>query len=122
SFRVERPEDVERFKVKFEEQGIEVLELPVGHETGRGAAIRFLVPFSEHPFEFYYDIERGRTKDESIRSKLPTSSSTRRGLGVRRMDHVNIQTDPGTINQTEGWLREHLGIKRREFIMMPDSP
>jgi len=121
-FRVERAQDVERFKDQLEGQGVEVLELPSGHEAGRGPAIRFLVPHSEHPFELYHDIDKGRTKDESIRSKLLSSSSTRRGLGVRRIDHFNIQTDPGTMNQTEGWLRENLGIKRREFIMMPDSP
>ncbi|WP_336632721.1 MULTISPECIES: VOC family protein [unclassified Microbacterium] len=121
SFRVQRPQDVELFAQELAEQDIEVVEVPSGHEAGRGTAIRFLVPFSEHPFEFYYDIDKPLA-EESERSKLPTSSSKRRGLGVRRLDHFNIQTSPGTINQAEAWLQERMGLKRREFIMMPDHP
>lgn len=121
SFRVQRPQDVELFKEQLEAAEIEVVELPAGHELGRGTAIRFLVPWSEHPFEFYYDIEKPQAPEE-LRSKLPTSSSKRRGLGVRRLDHFNIQTSPGTINQAEAWLQEFMGLKRREFIMMPDHP
>jgi catechol 2,3-dioxygenase len=121
SFRVQRREDVELFHRDLIEEGIDVLEIPSGRESGRGEAIRFLVPWSEHPFEFYFDIQKPRA-EEGIRSRLPSSSSTRRGLGVRRIDHFNIQTSPGTMNQAESWLREQLGFKRREFIMMPDHP
>lgn len=121
SFRVQRPQDVELFRDELEAQEIEVLELPSAHETGRGTAIRFLVPWSEHPFEFYYDIDKPLAPEE-LRSRLPTSSSKRRGLGVRRLDHFNIQTSPGTINQAENWLQEQMGLKRREYIMMPDHP
>lgn len=121
SFRVQRPQDVELFRDQFEASDIEVLELGSGHEHGRGAAIRFLTPWSEHPFEFYYDIEKPLAP-EALRSRLPTSSSKRRGLGVRRLDHFNIQTSPGTINQAERWLQENMGLKRREYIMMPDHP
>ena len=121
SFRVQRPQDVELFKDELERAEIEVLEIASGHETGRGTAIRFLVPWSEHPFEFYYDIDKPTAPDE-LRSRLPSSSSTRRGLGARRIDHFNIQTSPGTINRAEAWLQEWMGLKRREFIMMPDHP
>jgi catechol 2,3-dioxygenase len=121
SFRVQRPEDVELFHDQLLEEEIEVLELASGHEAGRGTAIRFLTPWSEHPFEFYYDIEKPLAQ-ENLRSRLPTSSSKRRGLGARRIDHFNIQTDPGTMNQAEAWLQERMGLKRREFIMMPDHP
>lgn len=121
SFRVARKQDVELFHDQLVDSDIEVLQLSSGHQRGRGEAIRFLVPWSEHPFELYYDIDKPRAA-ESIRSKLPSSSSSRRGLGVRRIDHFNVQTSPGTINQAEAWLRENLGFKRREFIMMPDHP
>lgn len=121
SFRVQRPQDVELFKEELEEQDIEVLEVASGTETGRGTAIRFLAPWGEHPFEFYYDIDKPLAPEE-LRSKLPSSSSKRRGLGVRRLDHFNIQTSPGTINQAEEWLQERMGLKRREYIMMPDHP
>ncbi|MQY21577.1 VOC family protein [Nocardia macrotermitis] len=121
SFRVRRPEDVELFHKQLTESDVEVLELPAGHETGRGTAIRFLIPGGEHPVELYYDIDKPLAPEE-LRSKLPTNSSRRRGWGVRRLDHLNVQTGPSTVNQAEGWLREALGFKRREYIMVPQAP
>ncbi|HWC80490.1 MAG TPA: VOC family protein [Pseudonocardiaceae bacterium] len=120
-FRVKRRQDVELFHQQFEDQGIKSLELAAGHEVGRGEAVRFLVPGSEHPFELYYDIDKPPA-DESIRSKLPSNSSRRRGLGVRRLDHINLQTSPGTVNQAESWLQQGLGFKRREFARLPQAP
>ena len=121
SFRVQRPQDVELFHKQLEQQEIESIELPAGHELGRGEAIRFLVPGSEHPFELYYDIEKPLAPEE-LRSKLPSNSSRRRGVGVRRLDHLNVQTSASTVNQSEQWLREALGFKRREFAMIPQFP
>ncbi|MDH2329151.1 VOC family protein [Cereibacter sp. SYSU M97828] len=121
SFRVKRPEDVELFQQELLRQEIEVLEVPAGTEAGRGTAIRFLLPGGEHPFELYYDITKPLAP-EAMRSRLPSNSSKRRGLGVRRIDHFNIQTSPSTINQAEKWVRDTLGFKRREFAYLPDSP
>lgn len=120
SFRVKRPQDVELFAREFERQEIEVLEVPSGTETGRGTAIRFLVPGSMHPFELYYDIEKPLAP-EQLRSKLPSNSSKRRGLGVRRIDHFNVQTSRETINQAEQWVRDNLGFKRREYALHRDE-
>lgn len=121
SFRVQRPQDVELFYEELKRQEIEVIELPAGTEAGRGTAIRFLLPGGEHPIELYYDIDKPRAP-EHMRSKLPSNSSKRRGFGMRRIDHFNIQTSPATMNQAEQWLRETLGFKRREFARMPDRP
>jgi catechol 2,3-dioxygenase len=121
SFRVRRPEDVELFAEEFARQEIETIEVPAGTEKGRGTAVRFLVPGSEHPFELYYDIEKTQAPEE-LRSKLPSNSSRRRGIGVRRLDHFNVQATPGSINQAEQWVRDNLGFKRREFAMLPDNP
>lgn len=120
SLRVKRPEDVELFHRQLRAQEIEVLELPAGHEEGRGEAIRFLWPGAGHPMELFYHLDKPQAP-ETIRSKLPSNSSTRRGLGVRRIDHLNLQCAPGDMNQAEGWLRENLGFKRREFIRIPDN-
>jgi catechol 2,3-dioxygenase len=120
-FRVKRRQDVELFAKQFESQGLKTVELPAGHELGRGEAVRFLVPGSKHPFEFYYDIDKPLA-DESIRSRVLSNSSRRRGLGVRRLDHINLQTSPGTVNEAETWLRESLGFKRREFARLPQAP
>ncbi|ALV42693.1 catechol 1,2-dioxygenase [Pseudarthrobacter sulfonivorans] len=120
SFRVGRPEDVELYAQELKEQDIEVLELPRGHQAGRGTAIRFMTPYSDHPFEFYYDIDAPEAPEE-IRSKLPSNSSRRRGLGVRRIDHYNVQTAPQNVAPAEKWLRETLDFKRREYVHVPEA-
>jgi catechol 2,3-dioxygenase len=120
SFRTRRPQDVELFYNDLHAQEIEAVELPAGHEAGRGTGVRFLLPGGDHPFELYYDIEKPLA-DPPLRSKLPSNSSRRRGLGVRRIDHFNIQTAPGRINQAEQWVRDTLGFKRREFAKFADS-
>ncbi|PCC30267.1 catechol 1,2-dioxygenase [Glutamicibacter sp. BW80] len=120
SFRTKRPEDVELFYENLQRLEVEALEIPAGTETGRGTAVRFLLPGGEHPFELYYDMDKPEAP-EHLRSRLPSNSSTRRGLGVRRLDHFNVQTSPSTINQAEKWMRDHLGFKRREFSNLPDS-
>jgi catechol 2,3-dioxygenase len=121
SFRTRRPEDVELFFEELKRQEIEAIEVPAGTEAGRGTAVRFLVPGGQHPFEIYYDIEKPAAP-ELIRSRLPSNSSTRRGLGVRRIDHFNLQTSADTINQAERWVRDTLGFKRREFANLPKRP
>lgn len=120
-FRVGRPQDVELFAQELARQEIETVEVPAGTEHGRGTAVRFQLPGGTHPFELYYDVERPLAP-EHLRSKLPSNSSRRRGLGARRIDHFNIQADPGHINQAESWVRANLGFKRREFAMLPDNP
>lgn len=120
SFRVKRPEDVELFAEEFARQEIETVEVPAGTELGRGTAVRFLVPGSEHPFELYYGIEKPEAPD-ALRSKLPSNSSKRRGLGVRRIDHFNVQTSRQTINQAEQWVRDNLGFNRREYALHRDD-
>lgn len=121
SFRTRRPQDVELFHEHLQRQEIESVEIPAGTEHGRGTAVRFLLPGGTHPIELFYDMEKTEA-DESIRSRLPSNSSTRRGLGVRRLDHFNVQTSPQTINATEQWARENLGLKRREFAYLPNNP
>ncbi|MDL9938104.1 VOC family protein [Gordonia sp. ABSL1-1] len=120
SFRVKRPEDVELFYNELLAQEVEVVELPAGQQAGRGTAIRFVVPHAGHSFELYYDIDAPQAPEE-ISSKLLSNSSRRRGLGVRRIDHYNIQTAPDNVGKAEGWLREALGFKRREYVYVPEN-
>ena len=121
SFRTKRPEDVELFYDELQRLEVDAVEVAAGTEHGRGTAVRFLLPGGEHPFELYYDMEKTQAP-EHLRSRLPSNSSRRRGLGVRRLDHFNVQTAPGSINQAERWVQDHLGFKRREFAYLPDSP
>lgn len=120
SFRVARPEDVELFYNEMLRDEMEVRELKRNTETGRGEAIRFLLPGGDHPLELYYEIEKPKAPDE-ISSLLFGNSSRRRGLGVQRLDHLNVATTPETIAQAETWLRKMLGMKRREYVTGPDG-
>jgi catechol 2,3-dioxygenase len=120
-FRTRRPQDLELFAAELERLGVATVEVPAGTERGRGTAVRFLLPGGEHPFELYHEMERPPV-DPDRRSKLRSNSSRRRGLGVRRLDHFNIQAAPASINEAERWVREHLGFRRREFAMLPDRP
>jgi catechol 2,3-dioxygenase len=120
SFRVKRPQDVELFAQELERQEVESVEVASGTELGRGTAVRFLLPGGGHPFELYYDIDKPEAADE-LRSKLPSNSSRRRGLGVRRIDHFNVQTSRETINQAERWVRDTLGFNRREYALHRDD-
>ncbi|MQB07885.1 catechol 1,2-dioxygenase [Agrobacterium tumefaciens] len=121
SFRVSRPQDVELFHDQLKADGLDVRVIPAGTEIGRGEAIRFLLPGGGHPIELYYDIDKPKAA-EDLRSHLLGNSSRRRGLGVRRLDHLNIMTGPANIVRAEGWLREKLGLKRREFLTLPQNP
>ncbi|MFT4246536.1 MAG: VOC family protein [Pseudomonas sp.] len=121
SFRVARPQDVELFHDQFVAEGLEVRVRPAGSEVGRGEAIRVLIPGGGHPIELYYDTEKPKAPPE-LQSRLLSSSSRRRGLGVRRLDHLNVMTSPATINQAEAWLRQSLGFRRREFLTLPQAP
>ena len=121
SMRVGRPHDVELFYEQFVDEGVTVRHLTAGTETGRGEAIRFLLPGGGHPIELYYDIERP-IAPKNLRSSLHGNSSRRRGLGVQRIDHLNVQTSAENMGEAESWLRRSLGLKRREAMMRPDSP
>lgn len=122
SFRVQRPQDVELFHDQLVDEGAtEVLVLPAETELGRGESIRFLIPGGGHPIELYYDIAKPLAPQE-LRSHLRGNSSRRRGLGVQRLDHLNVMTDPATVNHAEQWLQDALGFRRREFLTVPQLP
>lgn len=120
SFRVARPQDVELFAQRFIDGGTNVKEIAAGVEEGRGEAVRVLVPGSEHPIELYYDIDKPQAP-EHLRSMLLGNSTRRRGLGIQRIDHLNVSTSSATMPQAEQWLREELGMKRREIVKLPDE-
>jgi catechol 2,3-dioxygenase len=121
SLRTKRPEDVEGFARQLHADGIEVVEAPAGTKKGQGDSIRFFMPHGGHPVEIFYDIEKPKAP-EAIKSHLPSNSSTRRGLGVRRIDHMNLHTALEEVRPAEQFLRESLGFKRRESFGVPDGP
>jgi len=121
SLRTARPEDVELYARQLHNSGVKVVEIPKGTKKGQGDAIRFFMPHGGHPIELFYDIEKPKAPD-AIQSKILSQSSTRRGLGVRRIDHVNLHTAMVEVGSAEGWLIDNLGFKRREAMQIPDGP
>jgi biphenyl-2,3-diol 1,2-dioxygenase len=102
--------------------GADVERVPAGAELGQGEAIRFAVPEGGgHPFEIYFDIEKGRGP-EGQRSRLKNNAHRMFGHGIspRRIDHVNLWTaNPEPPKQ---WLQDHLGFKERELVRLSDGP
>ncbi len=120
AFRTNRPEDVEAYARQFHAQGLEYVETS-RDKLGQGDAIRFFVPHGGWPVELYYDIDHP-VAPEAIRSKSLNQSSTRRGLGVRRIDHVNMHTTMAEVPAAERWVIDNLGFKRREAMQVPGGP
>jgi len=121
AFRTRRPEDVEIYARRLHDQGIEVVEAPAGTKKGQGDAIRFFAPHSGQPTELFYDIEKPLAP-EALRSNLISNTSKRRGLGVRRIDHVNLHCAGENVGPAEAWLQQNLGFKRREALVVPGGP
>ncbi|TQS88950.1 2,3-dihydroxybiphenyl 1,2-dioxygenase [Arthrobacter sp. TS-15] len=118
SWRVKRPDDLEGFHEILTGNGNKVsLEAP-NAEDGIGESLRFQMP-TGHKFRLYYDVEKPSVA-EADRSVLLNQSyrSWNRGIGVRRIDHVNLWTthEPEVQHQ---WLSDNLGFKLREYVQAP---
>ena len=120
AFRTNRVEDVDEYARRLHAQGVNVVEASKD-KLGQGDAIRFFVPHGGWPVELFYDIEKPQAP-ESIRSIALNHSSTRRGLGVRRIDHVNLHTAMSEVPLAEQWMNDNLGFKRREAVQLPGGP
>jgi catechol 2,3-dioxygenase len=121
ALRTSRPEDVQLYAKQLHDSGVEILEVPKGEKQGQGDAVRFIMPHGGHPIELFYEITKPKAP-EAIQSKMLSQSSTRRGLGVRRIDHVNIHTAMEEVGNAEAWLIANLGFKRREAMQVPQGP
>ncbi|MCT2087995.1 VOC family protein [Micrococcus terreus] len=118
SWRVRRPEDLEKFHTLLTENGNEVAVQPADGEDGYGESLRLQMP-SGHKLRLYWDVEKPAVA-EADRSVLLNQQykSWHRGAGVRRIDHVNLWSthEPEPVHQ---WLTDNLGFKLREYIQTP---
>lgn len=120
AWRVRRPEDVQSFHDLLTANGTEVEISAAGGEDGIGESIRYRMP-TGHKFEMYYDVEKPLAP-EGERSVLHNQvyRSWNRGVGVRRIDHINLWTTLDPAPQHE-WLADNLGFKLREFLTGPQG-
>ena len=117
SWRVRRPEDLEKFHTLLTENGNEVAVQPADGEDV-GESLRLQMP-SGHKLRLYWDVEKPAVA-EADRSVLLNQQykSWHRGAGVRRIDHVNLWSthEPEPVHQ---WLTDNLGFKLREYVQTP---
>ncbi|QBF33362.1 VOC family protein [Thalassococcus sp. S3] len=120
TWRVRRPEDLEGFHDILKDGGTEVTVEAANKEDGIGESLRFQAP-SGHNYRLYYDVDKP-TVDEADRSVLLNQPyrSWHHGIGVRRIDHVNLWTtrDPA---ENHKWMSDMLGFKMREYVTTPEG-
>ncbi|MCM1011726.1 MULTISPECIES: VOC family protein [unclassified Brevibacterium] len=118
SWRVRRPEDLEGFHTLLTDNGNDVAVDPANSEDGYGESLRISSP-AGHRFRLYYDVDKPGVA-EADRSVLLNQRyrSWNHGIGVRRIDHVNLWTthDPEVQHR---WLSDNLGFRLREYIQTP---
>jgi catechol 2,3-dioxygenase len=116
ALQVEEPGDLERYAERVEESGHDVRWLDPGADPGQGEAIRFSSP-GGHELELYHEMERAEIP-EHRRSDLKNQPQVYvdRGVGVRRIDHVNL-TVPDVDAAVE-WFDEVLDFQLREELVI----
>lgn len=120
AFRVEAPEDLEMYAQRIEEDGYEVTWHEPDEEPGQGRSIRFTGP-AQQPFELFYEMEGpDLPKEQRSRLKNQPQRFVDRGIGARRIDHVNCYV-PNVAECTE-WFRDILDFKLREELIIDGDP
>ena len=121
AFRVEEPADLERYAERVEDSGYDVEWREAGAEPGHGESIRFTGP-AEQPFELFYDIETPDVpKEQRSRLKNQPQKYVDRGVGARRIDHVNCYVPD--VTACSEWFQDVLdfGFERVEGLFVDAS-
>jgi catechol 2,3-dioxygenase len=88
-------------------------------DVGHGPAYRFTDP-DGHAMEIYYAAERYEAPpDERPALKNQPQRYPGRGVGVRRLDHINVLCQEVTPNRV--FMEETLGFRLREQVMLDDG-
>ena len=88
-------------------------------DVGHGPAYRFVDP-DGHPMEVYYEADKYRAPEgKSPALKNQPQRLPHRGVGVRRLDHVNVLCQEVTENRE--FMEEYLGFKLRENVVLDDG-
>ncbi|TCJ12711.1 catechol 2,3-dioxygenase [Rubrobacter taiwanensis] len=117
AWRATSPAALERRAASLEESGLG--EGWVEGDLGHGPAYRFADP-DGHRMEIYYKTEKYRPP-EDLRPALKNQPQKfpARGVGVRRLDHVNLKALD--IDANSGFLRDRLGFRLTEEVRLDDG-
>ena len=88
-------------------------------DVGHGSAYRFEDP-DGHLMEVYYEAKKYRPA-EGERSALKNQPQRypARGIGVRRLDHINVLSQE--VTRDREFMEEYLGFKLRENVVLDDG-
>lgn len=120
AFRVEDPADLEMYASRVRESGFEVKWQEAGAEPGQGESIRFDCP-AEQTIELFYDIEKPDVpKEARSRLKNQPQQIVDRGVGARRIDHINCYAPD--VQACAQWFKEVLDFELREELLIEGDP
>lgn len=88
-------------------------------DLGHGTAYQFVDP-DGHLMELYYEAEKYRAP-EAHRPALKNQPQRypAHGVGVRRLDHINVLCKEVTPNRV--FMEDYLGFKNREHVILDDG-
>jgi catechol 2,3-dioxygenase len=113
AWRTQSPQALERRTEAIEATGLG--RGWVDSSVGHGAAYQFETPDS-HRMEIMWDIERAEIPvDERTPLKNRPQKRPRRGVPVRRIDHVNLMAADAAANRE--FMESQLGFRTRERIV-----
>jgi catechol 2,3-dioxygenase len=117
AWRATSPAALERRVAALEESGLG--EGWVEGDLGHGPAYRFTDP-DGHQMELYFETEKYRPP-EKLRPALKNQPQkfVARGVGVRRLDHVNLRALD--IDANSAFMRERLGFRLTEEVRLDDG-
>lgn len=120
AFQVEDGSDLDEYADRIEASGYDVRWLEPGAEPGQGRAIRFDSPAGQE-FELFAEMEWVDVPPEK-RSRLKNQPQKRveRGVGVRRIDHVNCYAP--NVEECSEWFQDVLDFKLREELVIEGEP
>ncbi|MDQ2052514.1 VOC family protein [Natronolimnohabitans sp. A-GB9] len=123
AWMLEDESDFEEYKDRIEASGYETEWVDEDEEPGQGRALRFDHP-GETPeyYELVYDIDRAfDTASEENRSRLKNQPAQKpeRGVGFRRIDHVNFNVS--NVIEYSDWYQDVLDFNLREEGINPEG-
>lgn len=117
AWRATSPQALKRRVRALEESGLG--EGWIEGDLGHGPAYRFTDP-DGHSMEIYYESEKYRPY-EALRPALKNQPQKfrARGVGVRRLDHVNLRCLD--IDANSSFMRDRLGFRLTEQVVLDDG-
>ncbi|MFL2129241.1 MAG: VOC family protein [Ruoffia tabacinasalis] len=119
AFRTSSKPALDRRVAALKEAGVEVEERTDNY--GYGTSYRFK-DLDGHVLELFWEVEKFKAP-ERIASSLNNRAQRKpaRGVPVRRIDHVNLLTNPANVQKNAEFYRDLLGFNIREGVLNEDG-